>query len=108
MVSISREQFKFSGNADRDVQLICGNHVRAWISVFPPELVADDSHMDGVLRGVPLNVRDHPRSCHKKYNDDQDRNDCPCELYLIASIYLRGLPAIVTRSSSVLDNRVGQ
>jgi len=57
------------------------------IPEFPPELVADRGNFDGASRlGSIFNEVDNARGSKKRHHHDQDRNQRPGRLDLIAAM----------------------
>jgi len=49
---------------------------------------------------------DHPRGRQKQHDDDQNRNDRPGELHLVAAVDLRRLSIVVVCTASEPHGRV--
>src|SRR5271166_350175 len=91
------------------VQFICCYYAQLWIAVLPPELVADGCDCDRIAgRRCLLNDSNHSCCRHEQCNHDENRNDCPCQFHLIASVHLGWLSAVVVPSLSELHDRVKQ
>jgi len=95
--------------ADRDVQFVRGYDVQPWVAVLPPELMTDGDNLDGICRREGLlNVGNYPSRCHEQRHNDQDGNDSPGDLNLIATVHLRWLTAIVACPSSEFHDSVAE
>src|SRR5260370_24487635 len=85
------------------------DYAESGIAKFPPKLVPDGGNFHGFswLGRVLDRVNDSCRR-EKEHNNDQDRNDGPCDFNLCASIHLRRLALCVRRSAAELHDDVSQ
>src|SRR5260370_17853668 len=58
--------------------------------------MADGDHLNriGWARSL-LDAGDHPRSGHEQNHTDENRDDGPCQLHLIAAVNLRRLATVI-------------
>jgi hypothetical protein len=91
------------------MQFIRGHDPECWIAVFPPELMANGGNLDRVVesRGL-LQAGNHSRRCHEKCHNNEDWDDGPSELNLIAAVHLGRLASIVILSLPELHDGVKQ
>ena len=80
----------------RDMQFIGGYDAQFGIAKLPPELVADNGHVEcGLGLGCVLDGEDHACRGKKQHYDDQHGDDGPGQLHLVAAVNLRRLAEIV-------------
>src|ERR1700757_1426543 len=97
------------GAAERNVNLVHRINALLRISKFPPVLVAYYCNLKGgAWLGRVLDSEDHARRREKDHDNDEDRNDSPGQLDLIASVDLRRLALLVSRTRSVADHDIGE
>src|SRR6267154_361385 len=91
------------------MEFVRGDYAESGIAKFPPKLVPDCRNFHGFswLGRVLDRVNDSCRR-EKEHNNDQDRNDGPCDFNLCASIHLRRLMLCVRRSAAELHDDVSQ
>src|SRR5450432_2878170 len=96
-----------TGIADWDVQFVGCDDAKLWIAKLPPVLMSNHGDFNGTRRlWSILNRVDHSRRGQEQNNDDQNRNNCPGQLNLSASVHLSRLAAAIHRSCTELDDRV--
>ena len=94
---------------DGHMQFICGDYAELWITIFPPELVADRCNGNRAAgRRCFLNDRNHSRCRHEQCDDNKNGNDSPRQFHLIAAVYLGRFSAVVIPSLSELHDRVNE
>ncbi len=78
-----------SGIAHRDMQFVGGYDSKLWVTELPPELVTDNGYLNGIrrFRRILYSVN-YARRRRKQDDDDQNRDYCPCQFDLRASIDL--------------------
>src|SRR6266852_1716427 len=109
VVGIRREQVEEGRLADGQVQLVRGDDLQPRVPILPPELVADDGHLERAFRARSvLDAEDDSRRGEEEHQHDDDRSDGPGQLHLGASIDLSRLATIVVVSPPELHDRVRQ
>src|SRR6202171_1923518 len=109
VIGIRGEQREKGRLADGQVQLVRRDDVQPRVPILPPELVADDRHLQRAWRARSvLDAEDDSRRCQEEHQHDDDWCDGPGKLYLVASIDLGRLAAIVVLSLPELHARVRQ
>ena len=95
--------------ADRNVQFIRSHDMQSRIAILPPKLMTDGDHFNRIarLRSL-LDAANHPRRRHEQRHHDENRNDGPCQLYLIAAVNLWRLSTVIVRRLPESHDRIGQ
>src|SRR5262249_17070742 len=91
------------------MQFISGDDVPAWKAILPPKLVTDGVNFNGAVG--PRSILDGINYLYcgqEKNQNDQNGNNRPRELHLIASINLSRLAEIVTGFPSKPQQGVDQ
>ena len=96
------------GITDGNVQFVCGDDSKPWISQLPPELMANNDyiHRSGRL-GRVLDGMDDASSRHEQHQHDENRDHSPGNFDLAAPVYLWRL-GIVVGTSPKLRNRIDE
>jgi hypothetical protein len=86
------------------MQFICRYYAQVWMTILPPELVADRCNPDRVAgRRCFLNEGNHSCCRHEQCDDDENWNDSPCQFDLIAAVHLGGSAAVILSLSELHD-----
>src|ERR1700729_1098864 len=82
--------------ANRHMQFVRGYDSESGIAILPPELMANGYNLDRIVgsHGL-LHAGNHSRGRHKQRHNNEDWDDGPSELYLIAAVHLGRLTPIV-------------
>jgi hypothetical protein len=106
---VGRLEGEEGGAADRNVQLVGGDHVVVRVAELPPPLVADDAHVQRVGgRGGVLDRDQRARGDQEEDEDDEQRDDRPGQLDLVAAVDLWRLAVLVARPPAEARHAVGQ
>jgi len=93
--------------ADGHMKLVGGDDAQLGVAIFPPILMANDHHFEGVRGfGRGLGDEDYAGGSEKKNDDDEDRKNRPGELDLGAAVNLRRLPLGVATAMAVTDEGI--
>src|SRR5437660_11082461 len=69
------------------MQFICRYHAEIWITILPPELVADGRNCDRIARGRCFLNEGNYSCCRREHCDhDENRTDRPRQFHLIAAV----------------------
>src|ERR1700730_14332374 len=91
------------------MQFICCYHAQIWVTIFPPELMSDCCNRDRVAgRRCFLNNGNYSSCRHEQCDDDEDRDDRPCQFHLMAPVHLGRFPTVVILSLSEPHDGVKQ
>jgi hypothetical protein len=87
------------GITDGNVQFVCGDDSKPWISQLPPELMANNDyiHRSGRL-GCVLYGMDDASGRHEQHQHDENRDHGPGNFDLAAPVYLWRLGIVVGTS----------
>jgi len=93
----------------RHMQFICRYYTQILVTILPPELVANCRNRDRVAgRRCFLNEGNHSYCRHEQRDHNENGNDCPCQLHLVASVHLGRFSAVIIPSLSELHDGVKQ
>lgn len=96
------------GVANRNMEFIRSHDSKARITILPPELVSDGDDFDGILGSRGLDAGDYSRRCHEQGHNNEDGDNGPGELHLVAAVHLGRFASIVILSLPELNNGVEQ
>src|SRR5262249_29000157 len=89
-------------------QLVGGDHAELRIAIFPPELMSDDVHLEVPVLGPRVfGCIDDAGRAKKQHEHDEDGDDRPGQLDVLATVDLRRLAAVVVFRLPEFDQRVG-
>ena len=91
------------------MKFVGGDDTEFGVAILPPELMADDGYVHSALRlGNCFGDKDDARGSEKERHHDENWDDGPGELDLIAAVNLGGFPIGVGRPVPETDQRVEQ
>src|SRR5262245_8655355 len=106
---LQKSWLRLSRVTNRNMELVSGDDAEVGITDLPPPLMTDDCCLDGSSRWSRVLDFDNRTSRHQgQHKNNQDRYDCPSELYLIAAVDLGRFVRVIATATPESCDRINK